>query len=171
MIKELRSVISECCTNMRDWGYQLPRLSWRTSHSKHWLGATSEIDTQHYLIELSNFLTTENVSKEFQKEIIYHEIAHAIEGCKTKHSKRWTKIVKDVNKRTGLNITPFINIQRMPLSYFEKNFPYLLRCEKCGEIIYFKSYNKILDNFPLMEYNNNCKYHHTHCGGKLFRIK
>ena len=98
------------------------------------------------------------------KNTIIHELIHCIPNCNN-HGKDFKKYAKYINNKLGYNISRVGNKKedflKSNLEYIDtEKYKYKIECQKCGQIIYRKRYNKYFTR----------KYRCGKCGGK-FKVK
>ena len=120
-----------------------------------------------YEITIYNLFMDERVSENAVKGILFHELLHTVDGCEN-HDGKWNVLAKMVEaKFPGCPILEHGNNAGIPFEVFRDNFykgkaKYLLRCNKCGEMFFYRK----LTNGILHHKDMTCN-----CGGKFENVE
>ena len=113
-----------------------------------------------YHININVALLADNIGDQGAKETIAHEICHTIKGCMN-HGEQWKHYAQLLSvfgyniKRTNSAADKGISTEQ---HIANKNYKYLIRCEKCGNLNYYTKRSKVV-NLIATE-----KYHGCRCG-------
>lgn len=105
----------------------------------------------------------------YVKDIVYHELSHAIDYPKNAgHNPTWKKITKVINAKCNTNINTLGPVSLAKLLAERKLLPteeyrYIAKCKKCGQVIRRKRKSDFIKN---LEY-----YSCGHCGGAFEIVK
>lgn len=120
-----------------------------------------------YEITISNLFMDKRVSENAVKGILFHELLHTVDGC-VNHDGKWNTLAKMVEaKFPGCPILQSGNNSGIPFEVFQENYykgkaKYLLRCNKCGEMFFYRK----LTNGILHHKDMTCN-----CGGKFEEVE
>lgn len=114
-------------------------------------------------IIISSLFMDERVSENAVKGILFHELLHTVDDCED-HDGKWNTLAKMVEaKFPNCPILRPGNNAGIPIEVFQENYykgkaKYLLRCNKCGEMYFYRK----LTNGILHHTELTCT-----CGGRF----
>lgn len=118
-----------------------------------------------YLINISDRLLGEDVSKDALKHTVIHELLHTVPNCMN-HKEPWKAVADKVNKAYGYNIKRCTNAEEKGLEETEEvkkeRVKHLFRCTGCGQEIERVRESKFTRNYHL--------YRCGRCKGKLEKV-
>lgn len=89
----------------------------------------------HNNITINRKFVEENASDKSLKNVICHEICHAMEDCVCcSHDGKWAEYAELVNDCYSMNIKQYGSYEEYELTRTEKN-TYRCQCERCGKIM------------------------------------
>ena len=110
-----------------------------------------------FTIEISEFLM--DAAPEHIKNILAHEVLHTCMGCQN-HGKKWKIYAQAMNNKYGYKINTTTSYEKVGLDtpQHEKNYNYIIQCQKCGKIIYRQRKSKLI---------THTNHYRCKCGGLL----
>lgn len=169
--KKVRSVITNCLRSMKEWGLEVKgEIKW-SMKKMDGFGITTSVKGEAFIrIALNQGLVTQ--SRKVIEDTIYHELAHVVAGVGKGHGKDWKKVIETIKSHTGLPLHVNGRISDVTNDFWFLGYKYVLRCEKCGQMIGFNTKNDLVKNPGEWDEEHNCqRFTHTACGGAWVRIK
>lgn len=169
--KKIRSVITNCLRSMKEWGLEVKgEIRWSMKKMDSF-GVTTNVSGEQFIrIVLNQGLATQ--SKKVIEDTVYHELAHAVVGIKKGHGDAWKKVINTIRSHTGLPLQVNGEIGDVTNDFWFTGYKYVLRCEKCGQMIGFNTKNELVKNPGEWDEQHNCRrFSHTACGGAWVRVK
>lgn len=103
-----------------------------------WKTATGEVT--HNNITINRKFIEQNATDKAIKEVLAHEICHAIEECAhCQHDGKWAEYADLINDCYNMDIKQYGSYEKYELTRTEKN-EYRCKCTKCGKIMIRKGY-------------------------------
>lgn len=94
---KVRQKIQECTNKLKEWGFEVPDISWKEEFSDSWLGLT-KFDVPCIILNDRLYKTTDQCIE----ITIYHELGHCIAGKQAMHGEKWRAVMDEITKHTGL---------------------------------------------------------------------
>ena len=116
-----------------------------------------------FFLKFSKYLLT--LDEKEIKDVVYHEIAHAISNPRNKkHNYYWQYAARTINDAYGLNIQHYVpsEVTQQLEEKGIKKYKHIIKCESCGAIIKRQrdsSFTKHPENYRCGK-----------CGGKFIKI-
>lgn len=121
-----------------------------------------------YYININQTLLDERNDESGLVNTILHELLHTCPGCMN-HGAAWKKYAEIVRKNWGYDVKRVSSEEEKGVTtgnqnYREREYKYLIYCEKCGKLVARKKRRCNLVEHP-------CLYiHGTECRGKLYLV-
>lgn len=94
----------------------------------------------HNNITINRKFIEENASDKALKDVLVHEICHAMEDCALcGHDGKWSEYADLINDCYSMDIRQYGSYEKYELTQTERN-TYRCKCEHCGRIIAKKGY-------------------------------
>lgn len=168
---KIQKCITECLRSMKGWGLEVTQeIKWSMKKMDAFATTTSVSGESFIRIALNQGLATQ--AKRIVMDTIYHELAHVVAGVSRKHGAEWKRVVEIIRQHTGLPIRVNGRIEDITNDFWYMGYKYVMRCDKCGQMVGFNTKNDLVNNPREWDEEHNCqRFTHRECGGSWTRIK
>ncbi len=149
-MKDLTKYVEECQHDL-----DLLRIPYGTvrrweinTRAKTRWGQCKRVSKGVFDISISARLLEDDVDNQAVKDTIAHELLHTVSGAYD-HQAKWKALARQVNtKIPGYNIkrTTSYEEKGIAASPKQRNYRYVLQCEKCGHTTYRERESKLVKN-------------------------
>lgn len=166
-MKDLMKYVEEC---QRDLDllripYRIVRKWEINTRAKARWGLCKRVSKGVFDISISARLLEDDVADQAVKDTITHELLHTVSGAYD-HQVKWKTLARLVNtKIPGYNIKRTTSYEEKGIAATPKqrNYRYVLQCEKCGYTTYRERESKLVQNPD--------HYRCALCGGRILRLQ
>ena len=170
-MKDLNKLVEECKEELDKIGIEygnVREVTVNTRAKSRWGQCCTEVNATNWCdkvfsINISDRLLADDVSDVATKNTIIHELLHSCEGGMT-HKGNWKKLAEKVNYYyPQYNIKRCTTSEEKGIAPTEKEYNYILKCEKCGHEY---KHIKMCKSVKHPEW-----YFCSRCNGTLKRVK
>lgn len=147
--KEMNIIFEQCLQDLQSLGIEpavIDSLDFKRLPENDYGYARSYVDKNNelkYCIVISNLFMDERVYEPIVRGTMFHELLHTVDGCNG-HEGKWSDLAKKVETAfPGCPILENCANAGIPMEvildmYYKGKAKYLLRCNKCGEMYFYR---------------------------------